>query len=241
MTNNILFFLTSFIPVFRKTGFSEERNKDIKDLNNRHYQVPPDYYDQGIRHNVYQKIWHGWRFIKVREILKGIKPKKILDIGCHGGTLTEIVSKNFPQAEVYAIDISLRAINYAQKKRPKIHFLVADAKELPFKDNDFDLVTCSDTFEHLPNSQKVLAEIRRVLTKDGQVLFIIPTESFLFKLVWLFWINFGPGRVWQETHIHKFNGHKLDKLLEKSGFKVKARKIINLGMLLLIRAKKIGA
>ncbi len=213
-------------------------NMNLQSLDERHCRVPSDHYDRGIRNNVLMRFWHKYRFTGIRKILEGSRPAKILDIGCHGGTLTEVISKKFPGAKVFAIDISPDAVEYAKKQRPKINFLLADANSLPFEDNFFDLVTCSDTFEHLPDSGRVLSEIRRVLSKRGEVLFIIPTESILFKFVWFFWTKWGPGKVWQETHIHQFNGHKLDRLLERSGFKIEARKTINCGMLLLVKAQK---
>lgn len=211
---------------------------DISNLTRCHLKVPPDHYDRGIKNNIFQRFWHQSRFAAVGKILNGVRPRQILDIGCHGGTFTEIISQKFPQAKVFGIDISPEAIKYGRKRRPKINFQVANAQQLPFPDKSFDLVTCFDTFEHLPDSQTVLVEIKRVLTDNGEVIFLIPTENLLFKMVWWFWTKFGPGRVWWETHIQNFNGHKLDKILEKGGFEIDKRKIINWEMLILIKAKK---
>lgn len=207
----------------------------------RHCQVPPDHYDRGIKNNIFQKLWHKRRFAQVCQVLdarQSAGPGRILDIGCHGGTFTEIIGKRFPEAQVFGIDISPKAIDYARKKRPQINFQIANAEKLPFSDSFFNLITCFDTFEHLPDSSKALSQMHRVLAKDGKVIFLIPTESFLFRTVWFFWSRFGPGKVWQETHIQNFNGQKLDKLLENAGFKIEVRKTINLGMLLLIKARK---
>lgn len=204
----------------------------------RHYQVPPNHYDRGIKNNFVQGLWHKRRFAEVSKILDGLKPRRILDIGCHGGTFTEVLARKFPRGEVFGIDISPQAIEYGKKTRPGINFKVAEAANLPFADQTFDLVTCFDIFEHLPDSDRVLAEIRRVLKKEGEVLFSIPTENLLFRTVWFFWTRFGPGRVWQETHVQNFNGRKLDGLLENSGFKVEVSKTINFNMLFLIKARK---
>lgn len=215
----------------------------MEGLTLRHCQVPPDHYDREIKNNLFLRIWHKRRFAEVGKtlgvpVVGGAGPRSILDIGCHGGTFTEAISKKFPQARVSGIDISKVAIDYAKKTRPKIHFEVASADNLPFPNQTFDLITCFDTFEHLPNSAKVLSEIKRVLTKEGKVIFSIPTENFLFRTVWFFWSRFGPGKVWQGTHVQNFNGMKLDKLLEKSGFKIEERKTINFKMLLLIKVRK---
>lgn len=210
----------------------------MDDLTQKHCQVPPDHYDRGIRINLFQTFWHKQRFEAVRKILQNFNFKKILDIGCHGGTFTEVLQRQFPKAEIDAIDISQEAIFYGRKIRPQINFQVASATALPYNDKNFDLITCFDTFEHLPDSKKVLTEIKRVLNDRGFVFFLLPSENFLFKIIWFFWTRLGPGRVWQETHVHNFNGLKLDDMLEASGFTIEKRQKIILGMLFLILARK---
>lgn len=212
-------------------------NENFSNLDRRHFEVPADYYDRGIKNNFWQRIWHKRRFAQVVKVLDGIAPEKILDIGCHEGTISEVLAQKFPQAQVFGIDISAGAIEYAKKARPQIQFQVAQAEELPFEDNSFGLVACFDLLEHLPNPQKALLETRRVLKNGGELVLTIPTEDLLFRLVWFFWSRFGPARVWQDTHVQNFNHHKLDKLLEKTGFTIKRRQTVNL-LLLLIKAQK---
>lgn len=209
----------------------------MDDLTLQHCRVPPDYYDQGIKNDPVRRIWHKKRFAEVCKTLNGIKPYQILDIGCHGGTFAEVIGKKFPKAAVFGIDISRIAIEYGKKMRPKINFKLASAENLPFPNDSFDLITCFDTLEHLVHPNKALSEMRRVLVKDGEVVFLLPTESLLFRIGWFFLSRFGPQKVWQKTHVQNFNGKRLDDLLEKSGFKIETRKTINLGMLLLIKAR----
>lgn len=204
----------------------------------RHCQVPPDHYDREIKHNFLLRIWHQNRCSRADKILDGHQPRQILDIGCHGGMMTEKIGKKFPGAQVFGIDISSQAIEYAKKLRPQISFQAGEATKLPFKDESFDLVTCFDILEHIPNPGKALAEMNRVLTKSGQILIEIPTENSLFKTVWFFWTRFGSGRVWQETHVQDFRDGQLERLLTKSGFNLEKKEKINLGMLLLLKAGK---
>lgn len=206
----------------------------------RHCQVPPDHYDKEIKNNFLLRIWHQSRFRELKKILPEQENPgfKILDIGCHGGTATEVVSKKFPHSPVFALDISAQAIQYGRKVRPHIHFLVGKATALPFPDKNFALVTCFDILEHIPESELALSEIHRVLADKGILILEIPTENFLFKIVWFFWNHFGGGRVWQETHVQDFSGHKLARLLKKSGFEIEQEKTINYKMLFLVRARK---
>lgn len=198
--------------------------------------VPPDYYDQGIRRNLSQSIWHKHRFRVIRNLL----PKagtKVLDVGCHAGTFTEEIAKALPEAEVFAIDIDRAAIAYAKKKRPKFHFQVAAAERLPFPNKTFDLVTCLEVLEHVKHPKKALAEMRRCLKDNGWMVLLVPTESLLFRLGWVFWTK-GKGRIWQSAHLHSFNGFRLDNLLSEERFEIEERKLSHLGMLQAVRAKK---
>lgn len=210
----------------------------MDELTSRHCRVPPDYYDQGIKNNILQGFWHKRRFKETWYFLDGLSPRQILDIGCHGGTFTEVVAQKFPTSLVFGLDVSVAAIDYGKKVRPGINFRVGTADNLPFPDGAFDLVTCFDTFEHLPDPKKALSEMRRVLTQDGQAVFLVPTESLLFKIIWFLWGRLGPGKVWEETHIQNFSGRRLDRLLKEASFVILAREKINWGMLLVIRAKK---
>lgn len=203
-----------------------------------HNEVPGDYYDQAIHHNIFQKFWHKRRFHEVNKYLPLVKLKTILDIGCHGGTFTSLLKKKYPQASVYGIDVSSDAILYGKKKYKNIIFKIARAENLPFKHNSFDLVTCFEVMEHVDNPQKVLQQIKTVLVKRGQVLFLVPSETLLFKCIWFVWSVFGPGRIWHHTHIQQFDNNKLDILIENNGFQIIKRRTFLLGMLLLLHAQK---
>ncbi|HDS30219.1 MAG TPA: class I SAM-dependent methyltransferase [Firmicutes bacterium] len=104
-----------------------------------------------------------------------ISGKLVLDLGCGpGGKTCGYVALN-PE-RIIGVDISYDAIAQAEKARDilvhpenrhKLEFACVDAEDLPFPDEYFDVVTCSDSFEHFPNPQKVLSEARRVLKVNG--------------------------------------------------------------------------
>lgn len=208
-------------------------------LEKKHQSVPPDYYEKGIKSNPFQRFWHKKRFTEVEKFLKKIKAKRVLDVGCHGGKFTSIVSESLSKAKIFGIDISREAISYADKKYPMINFVVARAEHLPFENSSFDLVTCFEVLEHLENPALAIKEINRILKGSGHFLALVPTENILFRTIWFFWSNFGPGKVWQNTHLQKFADHKLDMLLKEFGFRTIRRKTFLLGMLLLIQSQKI--
>lgn len=199
--------------------------------------VPPDYYDQAIKRNLLQFIWHKHRFWVVKHLL----PKagtKVLDIGCHAGTFTEEIAQALPETEIFGIDIDPAAIAYAKKKRPKFHFQVAAAERLPFPDKSFNLVTCFEALEHVKDPQKALADIRRCLKDNGWVVLLVPRESLLFRVIWFFWSR-GKGKVWRGTHLHNLGDEYLDELFVKNGFKIEKDKVSHLGMLRAVKARKL--
>lgn len=207
-------------------------------LDQKHQQVAANYYDQAILNNSLQHYWHSRRFQEAKKILEAIKANKILDVGCHGGKFTSVIFKTISKAEIFGIDISRKAINYASNRYPQINFQVGRAEKIPFPNSNFDLVTCFEVLEHLKNPPKVINEVKRILKKNGVFLILVPTENFLFRAIWFFWSKWGPGRVWHQTHVQKFNNNKLDKLLTQLGFKITTRKTFLLDMLLLIKAVK---
>ena len=60
------------------------------------------------------------------------------------------------------------------KSGEKADLRVGDSENLPFDDDTFDMITCTDSFHHYPNSENVLAEIRRVLRPQGRLLIADP-------------------------------------------------------------------
>lgn len=99
----------------------------------------------------------------------GKDPRKttVLDIGCSTGILTRHYSEFF--GRVVGMDIDDGAIEWATKNRSaeNIEYRVGDSMDLPFSDPQFDVVTCTHIYEHVPDAQRLLEEILRVLRPGG--------------------------------------------------------------------------
>jgi SAM-dependent methyltransferase len=89
----------------------------------------------------------------------------ILDVGCGDGQFTVRLAGR--ENRVTAIDPnpSPQLMNH-----PEIKFVSARGESLPFTAESFDMVFCSDVFEHLPAYGPVLAEIGRVLRPGGKAI-----------------------------------------------------------------------
>lgn len=193
-------------------------------------QVPVDYYNKGVSRNIGQRYWHFRKYEVIKNIVKNHSPEKILDVGSNGGDLTAKIAKLFPDSKTYAIDAYEKAVIYAKKLHPEVYFRRADAQKLPFKSDYFDLIFCLETLEHILFPQKALREIGRCLKKNGEAIIPMDSGSFLFSFIWFFWIKFGAGKVWKNSHLHKFNKKKLKEMILNEGFKIKKEIVSHFGM-----------
>lgn len=189
-------------------------------------QVPDDYYQSA---NLFQRVWHGKKWQTVTGFLTG-KEKRVLDVGCASGYSTSQIGRAVPKAKITGIDINPKLIVSARKRYPRFRFKLADGQNLPFRNNSFDTVVCTEVVEHLVSPQKGLREMNRVLAPGGKLILEVDTNSFLFRSIWFFWTRFSKGRTWQETHLHHFAILQLERLIRKAGFKIKRKVITHLGM-----------
>ncbi len=103
--------------------------------------------------------------------MRGLKGKKVLDIACGTGVLTEQFARM--GADVSAIDLTPKAVELAKKRfairgLPSADIREADAQQLPFAENTFDFVCAWGCLMHMPQTEKAIAEIHRVLKPGGK-------------------------------------------------------------------------
>ena len=114
------------------------------------------------------------------DYLKNKEYKNLLDIGCGTGYLIDLLSKD-SKAKFTGLDLSPKMIDECNKKKIKnSKFVIGKSDELPFEDNSFDVVTCSQSFHHYPETDKPLKEALRVL-KPGGLYIISDTGVGPFK------------------------------------------------------------
>jgi len=101
--------------------------------------------------------------------------KRVLDLGCETGYGSYLCFQ--AQNEVYSLDISEKAINYAKEYYPGPHYFVNSAEQLPFEDGFFDAVIAYEIIEHVEHPDKVIKEIHRVLKKDGDLFISTPNRN----------------------------------------------------------------
>lgn len=106
----------------------------------------------------------------------------VLDAGCGNCDLLLGIAK-FSGVKLFGVDISIRPEN-PDRFPPEITLKKADIQErIPFEDNFFDIVFCSETIEHLRHPEMCLSEIKRVLKKNGRLILTVPNGTSYFPFV----------------------------------------------------------
>ena len=135
----------------------------------------------------------------------------VLDVGCNTGfVLEEIRNLNY-LSEYYGIDT---VDKFPTTVIEKSNFRVADARNLPFDNDYFDVVFAMDTLEHIQEYEVAINEIWRVLKPDGVAILSGPTESLFYKFCRWLWT-----RTWSEAS-HIYTVYDLEKKFESKGFQL---------------------
>lgn len=121
------------------------------------------------------------KFVKnIKEITRGEKNMRILDLGCGTGTLLFVLQKEGYQ-ELFGIDLSPNMVKIAKKRLNDANLKVGFAENTGFPDNFFDLVVGISILHHIPNLKKVSREMSRILKKGGRILFMEPNKDWFFE------------------------------------------------------------
>jgi ubiquinone/menaquinone biosynthesis C-methylase UbiE len=106
--------------------------------------------------------------------VKDLPVNTVLDAGCgEGFILSEFKNRNIG-SHLEGIDFSEDALDIGRKMFPFLDLKKEDIYNLPYEDNSFDLVICTEVMEHLEKPDKVVDEIMRVSKK--YCLFSVPNE-----------------------------------------------------------------
>ncbi len=136
--------------------------------------------------------------------------KKILDLGCRDGSLTNYyVSGN----NIIGVDIDERLLSQCRENLG-IKTMVFDlnSQNWPFQKESFDVVVAGEVMEHLFNPKDVLLKIKKLLKKNGLLVGSVPNSFHLIDRVKFIFGN-PPRGFADETHVNIFSYHSLLNLL----------------------------
>ena len=103
----------------------------------------------------------------------------VLDIGSGGGFLAATLAD--AGYDVVGIDPAMSAVRAAAQHVPA-SFVLGAGETLPFANDSFDSVVCSEVLEHVEDIDAVVAEVGRVLRPGGVLIFSLPNRTLLSRL-----------------------------------------------------------
>lgn len=121
--------------------------------------------------------------------LVGLKDKRVLDVGCGGGILSESIY--FKGANVTGIDLGEKALNVAKlhqlESGAKVDYRLVSVEQLASEQPaSFDVVTCMEMLEHVPDPAAVVAACARLVKTGGSVFFSTINrnpKAYLFAVI----------------------------------------------------------
>lgn len=156
------------------------KEKDFVKLSEEWFDNQAKVYDETdtILYSKYGKI----SCKNIYDYLSDKKYETLLDVGCGTAYLIELLSKTH-RAKHVGLDLSSEMIRQASdKKIDGAEYVVGKSDELPFEDNTFDVVTCSQSFHHYPDTDRAMREVFRVL-KPGGIYILSDTGVGFFKML----------------------------------------------------------
>ncbi|PCI68449.1 MAG: hypothetical protein COB26_08265 [Piscirickettsiaceae bacterium] len=113
-------------------------------------------------------IFQPWAHLICKHIKQG---DNVLDAGCGTGVITrQAIEQVGSNGSVTGIDLNQNMLDIAKSRSSSdIEWFQADVTELPFDDNQFDVVTCQQVLQFVPDKQKALDELYRVLRPNGRL------------------------------------------------------------------------
>lgn len=180
-----------------------------------------DYYSTAYKKNAINADLAGGE--KLTDILPAnIKNKKILDVGCGPGVTLKFLTQN---NEIVGVDIIDEYLKIA-KENGFSKIICHNVEEgLPFENECFDIVVCTDLLEHVFNTEFVLQEIKRVMKKDGFAVLAVPNHNYWYmRLRFLF----GKGirwpshktEDWNYFHVRFFTWDSWNNFLKKNNLEI---------------------
>ena len=148
---------------------------------------------------------------------------KIIDIGCGGGYLLELLAKSIgTKGRIYGLDPSEEQISQARLRCEEIEnisLLHSSADQIDLEDNTCDVVTSTQTLEYIPDVDAALSESTRVLKVNGELVNI--------SILWDHFRFYGAEKKLNEEIHESFRAHcshqmlpmELPGKLTKLGFK----------------------
>ncbi len=150
--------------------------------------------------------------------------ERVLDLGCGEGRHA-ITAWLAAPVDVVGVDLSVKDLATAAERATEfdgdaeggrtLRWVRGSGLTLPFADASFDKVICAEVLEHVPDYQRMLAEVRRVLKPGGMLVVSVPR----FVPEWVCWQLSDAYHQVEGGHVRIFRSSDLCRAVEYQGFR----------------------
>ena len=200
----------------------EQVNVDINEIN-KFEKLASKWWDM----NGESKSLHDINPLRLGYIKKrsNLKNARVLDAGCGGGILSEALAAS--GAIVTGIDMGKESLAAAQlhlkKTRYQINYYQITVESLAASEPEsFDIITCMELLEHVPEPESVINACYRLLKPGGNIFFATINRTFKAFVFAIFGAEYILKLLPKGTH--KFNKFvkplEIEQWAEKAGFKI---------------------
>ncbi len=171
---------------------------------------------------------------------------KVLDVCC--GTGDQVFYYGKEGIIATGVDLSPGMIKSAEKRKEKsgltnVSFRVANAKQLPFKDNSFDFASICLGLHEIKRDErdKIISEMKRVVKKEGFLIFIdfqVPLPSTIISYL-VKAIEYFAGRNHHECFKEYLKQGGLDAILNRNQLQEEKRYYTENGIIVIIKTRRV--
>jgi 2-polyprenyl-3-methyl-5-hydroxy-6-metoxy-1,4-benzoquinol methylase len=193
-------------PLFEQEGIPVFSNQDFYTKN--YTNISADHVEQlgksGVNPFMDEQLWKECENVTMNQVNKKIAPgQRILDVGVGLGRLLEGLPQNVYK---FGMDITFHYLKEAQKKG--VHCIFSRIEDMPFLDEQFDMVVCTDVLEHVFDLHLCVTQILRVLKKGGYLVIRVPYKENLQGYLL-------PSFPYEFAHVRTFEENGLRLMFEK--------------------------
>jgi SAM-dependent methyltransferase len=161
------------------------RSIDRDTFSSKDHPFNEDYFKTGPYAHVsfkrFSQYWWSNRYYAKLVLRHGPGNGRLLEAGCGLGHLLTWLEGKY---KVFGSDINAPALREARRNVPSGNFALMSAEDLgAVQDGTFNVVVAKHVVEHLPNPERAVAEMCRVLTKDGLLLLATPNFDSPMRII----------------------------------------------------------
>lgn len=168
---------------------------------------------------VYDEKWSFYTEATARETIKRLNLRssdRLLDVGCGTGTLLQYLSEQHPVTQLSGVDPVKEMLEVARRKlSTAIDIREGWATQLPFPEEEFDVVVSCSVFHYITDPVAALKEIHRVLRPGGRLIITDWCNDFVTTRIIDFFL-----RRFNKAHFKAYRSREMENLLQKNNYTI---------------------